>query len=44
VYDPASGNLEVYATGTGKTLEQDAWTPGLGWHGWTDLGGALEYL
>jgi hypothetical protein len=41
VFDPASGNLEVYATGTGATLEQDAWTPGPGWNGWTGLGGSI---
>jgi hypothetical protein len=41
VYDPASGNLEVYGTGTDSALWQDAWKPGSGWLGWLTLNGSI---
>ena len=41
VYDPLSGNLEIYGTGTGGTLEQIAWNPSSGWSGWDNLGGSI---
>jgi hypothetical protein len=41
INDPLSGNLEVYATGTGGTLEEDAWNADKGWSGWSSLGGSI---
>jgi hypothetical protein len=41
VYDPSSGNLEVYGTGTDTTLRQIAWNPSSGWSPWQDLGGSI---
>jgi Stage II sporulation protein len=41
VYNPASGNLEVYATGTDASLEERYWNSAHGWSGWQHLGGAI---
>jgi hypothetical protein len=41
VYDPSSGNLEVYGTGTDSTLKQIAWNPSSGWSAWQNLGGSI---
>ena len=40
LYDPASGNLEVYAVGTNGHLLERAWNPH-GWSDWIDLGGSV---
>jgi hypothetical protein len=40
-YDPASGNLEVYATGSNGNLMQKPWNPSRGWLGWVNLGGSI---
>jgi hypothetical protein len=42
VYDKASGNLEVYGTGTDASLQEDYWDPGSGWSGWKSLGGSIS--
>lgn len=42
VYDPGSGKLEVYGTGTNGALWQDAWKPVTGWSGWLSLGGSIS--
>jgi hypothetical protein len=39
--DPGSGNLEVYAVGTGGELFQRTWSPAHGWSAWFDLGGSV---
>jgi hypothetical protein len=40
--DPASGNLEVYAVGTGKALHEKVWSHPGGWHpGWVNLEGSV---
>ena len=42
ISDPATGNLEVYATGTDGTLQEIAWRPGgAGWTAWIPLGGSI---
>lgn len=41
VYDPLSGNLEVYAVGTSGALYQRCYRPNGTWSGWSYLGGAL---
>src|SRR5215469_9463161 len=39
VFDPASGNLEVYAVGTDRRLYEKAWNGH--WSTWIDLGGSI---
>jgi hypothetical protein len=42
-FDPATGNIEVYAVSSSRALEQDAWnsaTGWAGWAGWKSLGGS----
>jgi hypothetical protein len=39
LYDPITGALEVYALGTGGTLEEDYWAGT--WSGLRSLGGSL---
>jgi hypothetical protein len=42
ISDPASGNFEVYGTGTGGSLQEIAWRPGgAGWTSWINLGGSI---
>jgi hypothetical protein len=42
ISDPATGNLEVYATGTDGSLQEIAWRPGgAGWTAWIPLGGSI---
>jgi hypothetical protein len=43
ISDPATGNLEVYATGTDGSLQEIAWRPGgAGWTAWINLGGSIS--
>jgi hypothetical protein len=42
VYNKASGNLEVYGTGTDASLQEDFWASGSGWSGWKSLGGSIS--
>jgi hypothetical protein len=39
-YDTATGNLEVYATGSNGHLEETWYVPGSGWHAWSDITGS----
>lgn len=41
VYDPISGNLEIYARSNAGSLVEDYWSPASGWSGWFDLGGSI---
>jgi Domain of unknown function (DUF1906)/Repeat of unknown function (DUF346) len=39
--DPATGNLEIYATGSNGALEQKFWNSSKGWSSWVNLGGSI---
>jgi hypothetical protein len=41
LYDPASGNLEVYGVGSDNTLQEFYWNASSGWHGPKNLGGSI---
>ena len=41
LYDPASGNLEVYGLGSSGDVEEDHSSNGTTWSGWKDLGGTF---
>ena len=41
LYNPGSGNSEIYALGTAGGLYEDYWNPSTGWSGWVSLGGTL---
>lgn len=41
LYDPRSGNTEVYVVGSGHALFEKAWNPSMGWSAWIDLGGVV---
>lgn len=41
LFDPISGNFEVYATGTDGTLDEDFWNKANGWSGVFSLGGSI---
>lgn len=43
VYDPASGNMEVFGLYSGGTYI-DSWNPAAGWSGWTSIGPVFSYL
>ena len=44
IYDPASGNLEVYAVGSNRSVYQKWWNRSHGWSGWNSLGGTVTAL
>jgi hypothetical protein len=42
LYDPGTGNLEVYALGTGNALHEIYWIPAKRhWSGWVNLRGSI---
>jgi hypothetical protein len=41
-YDPVSGALGVYATGTNGTAFQNSWKAASGWSGWGNLSGSIS--
>jgi hypothetical protein len=43
IYNPGSGNLEIYARGTNGDIVEKYWAPSTGWHGWNDMGAAGDY-
>jgi hypothetical protein len=42
LYDPASGNIEVYALAPNSDVYEDYSSNGTSWSGWQDLGGDYE--
>ncbi len=41
LYDPDSGNVEIYAVGTDGALNERAWNRSHGWSSWFNLGGSV---